>query len=177
MAALIGMTEEEVIEICNKASSKGIVQPANYNSPGQIVISGSLEAVEAAIEIAKGEPFKCRIAKKLEVSAAFHSELMRTSDKDLRVAIDRAELSNPLIPVYSNTTALPLSEPEEIRNALKEQLTSPVLWEKLIRNMINDGVEKFYEIGSGKVLAGLIKKINPDMNVLNISCVEDINII
>lgn len=177
MAALIGMTEEQVNEICKKASLKGIVQPANYNSPGQIVISGSIEAIDEAIAIAKEEPYKCRIAKKLEVSAAFHSELMRTSDNDLRVAIEKADFSKPLIPVYSNTTALPLSEPEEIRNALKEQLTSPVLWEKLIRNMINDGVEIFYEIGSGKVLTGLIKKINPDMNVINISGVEELNMI
>lgn len=177
MAALIGMTEEQVNEICKKASTKGIVQPANYNSPGQIVISGSIEAIDEAIAIAKGEPYKCRIAKKLEVSAAFHSELMRTSDNDLRVAIEKANFSKPLIPVYSNTSALPLSEPEEIRNALKEQLTSPVLWEKLIRNMIDDGVEKFYEIGSGKVLAGLIKKINPDVNVINISGVEELNMI
>jgi [acyl-carrier-protein] S-malonyltransferase len=177
MAALIGMSEEQVSEICSKASIKGIVQPANYNCPGQIIISGSIEAIDEAISIARNEPYKCRITKKLEVSAAFHSELMRTSDSELRTSIDSALLSKPVIPIYVNTTALPVSEPEEIRNALKEQLTSPVLWEKSIRNMINDGVTKFYEIGSGKVLAGLIKKINPDVNVINISNVEELNLI
>ncbi|MBN1634606.1 MAG: ACP S-malonyltransferase [Ignavibacteria bacterium] len=175
MAALIGMSEKQVIEICRKASSKGIIQPANFNCPGQIVISGSDEAIDEAILIAKDEPYKCRIAKKLEVSAAFHSELMKTSDNELRVAIDNTKFFNPSIPIYSNTNALPLTEPEEIRNALKEQLTSPVLWDKLIRNMISNGVSKFFEIGSGKVLSGLIKKINPDVNVLNISSVEDLN--
>lgn len=177
MAALIGMSDEQVTEICTKAGYKGIVQPANFNCPGQIVISGSIDAVDEAISIAKAEPYKCRIAKKLEVSAAFHSELMRTSDNDLRIAIDNAELSKPSVPVYTNTTALPVSEPEDIRNALKEQLTSPVLWEKLIRNMIDSGVTKFYEIGAGKVLAGLIKKINPDISVINISNAEELNMI
>ncbi len=177
MAAIIGMSDEQVSEICNKASAKGVVQPANFNCPGQIVISGSTDAIDEAISIAKGEPYKCRIAKKLEVSAAFHSELMRTSDSKLRTAIDAALLSKPEIPIYTNTTALPISEPDEIRNALKEQLTSPVLWEKLIRNMMNDGVTKFYEIGSGKVLTGLIKKINPDVNVINVSNVEELNLI
>lgn len=177
MAAIIGMSDEQVSEICNKASAKGVVQPANFNCPGQIVISGSTDAIDEAISIAKGEPYKCRIAKKLEVSAAFHSELMRTSDSKLRTAIDAALLSKPEIPIYTNTTALPISEPDEIRNALKEQLTSPVLWEKLIRNMINDGVTKFFEIGSGKVLTGLIKKINPDVNVINVSNVEELNLI
>lgn len=177
MAALIGLSDEQVSEICSKASVKGIVQPANFNCPGQIVISGNIEAINEAISIAKGEPYKCRIAKKLEVSAAFHSELMRTSDSELRTAIDSALLTKPAIPVYTNTTALPNSEPDEIRNALKQQLTSPVLWEKLIRNMINNGVTKFYEIGSGKVLAGLIKKIYPDANVINISNVEELNLI
>jgi len=174
MAALIGLSDEQVEKICKRASEIGIVQPANFNSPGQIVISGSIPAVDEAILISKNEPYKCRIAKKLEVSGAFHSELMRTSDKKLRIAIDEANFSSPLIPVYCNINASPATEISDIKNALKEQLTSPVLWDKLIRNMIAQGVSRFYEIGSGKVLTGLIKKINPDVETVNISNSEEI---
>jgi len=174
MAALIGLTKEQVLEICNKASADGVVQAANFNCPGQIVISGDVKAIETAIKIAKDAPYNCKIAKKLEVSGAFHSELMRTADKDLRVALDNMQLNEPSIPVYSNTTGEPLKDTNDIRNALKEQLTSPVLWELSVLNMIHDGVTKFYEIGSGKVLTGLIKKISPDVETVNISCLEDL---
>lgn len=174
MAALLGLSKEQVLEICEKASTVGIVQAANFNCPGQIVISGDVEAVETAIRISKEQPYNCKIAKKLEVSGAFHSELMRTADKDLRTTLDNMILNTPSIPIYTNTSAEPIKEPELIRNALKEQLTSPVMWELSIRNMIRDGVTRFYEIGSGKVLTGLIKKISPDSETINISNVEDL---
>lgn len=174
MAALIGMTEEQINEICRLASSKGIVQAANFNCPGQIVISGDVVAVEEAMAIAKAEPFKCRIAKKLEVSGAFHSELMRTSDSELRDALDNAVIKDSDIPIYTNVSGKPICKADEIRSALKEQLTSPVRWEVSIRNMISDGVTKFYEIGSGKVLTGLVKKINPEVELFNISAWEDL---
>ena len=174
MAALIGMSAEQIEEICSKASAKGIVQPANYNCPGQIVISGDVDAVEEAMAIAKAEPYKCRIAKRLEVSGAFHSELMRTSDKELREFIDSLNIQNPSIPIYVNVSGLPVTNSVEIKSALKEQLTSPVKWELSIHNMINDGATKFYEIGSGKVLTGLIKKINSEVELFNISTFEDL---
>lgn len=176
MAALIGLTQEQVLEICEKASSYGIVQAANYNCPGQIVISGAVEAVEAAMRISKEPPYNCKIAKRLEVSGAFHSELMRTADKDLRNALDNLTLNKPAITIYTNTSAEPIQDPETIRDALKKQLTSPVLWELSIKNMIKDGVTKFYEIGSGKVLTGLIKKISPESETINISTIEDLKI-
>ena len=175
MAALIGLNESQVLEICEKAKVSGIVQAANFNCPGQIVVSGDISAVDKAVEIAKGEPYKCRLAKKLEVSGAFHSELMKTSDSDLRIALQNTDFKNPLIPVYTNTDAVPVTDKDEIRDALSRQLVSPVKWESLIRNMINDGVTKFYEIGSGKVLTGLIKKIDPNAVVYNISAFDDIN--
>ena len=175
MAALIGLNESQVLEICEKAKVSGIVQAANFNCPGQIVVSGDISAVDKAVEIAKGEPYKCRLAKKLEVSGAFHSELMKTSDSDLRIALQNTDFKNPLIPVYTNTDAVPVSDKDEIRDALSRQLVSPVKWESLIRNMIKDGVTKFYEIGSGKVLTGLIKKIDPNAVVYNISAFDDIN--
>ena len=124
--------------------------------------------------IAKAEPFKCRIAKKLEVSGAFHSELMRTSDSELRDALDNAVIKDSDIPIYTNVSGKPICKADEIRSALKEQLTSPVRWEVSIRNMISDGVTKFYEIGSGKVLTGLVKKINPEVELFNISAWEDL---
>lgn len=175
MAALIGLNESQVLEICEKAKVSGIVQAANFNCPGQIVVSGDISAVDKAVEIAKGEPYKCRLAKKLEVSGAFHSELMKTSDSELRVALQNTDFKNPLIPVYTNTDAVPVTDKDEIRDALSRQLVSPVKWESLIRNMIKDGVTKFYEIGSGKVLTGLIKKIDPNAVVYNISAFDDIN--
>ncbi|MCX7832961.1 MAG: ACP S-malonyltransferase [Ignavibacteria bacterium] len=174
MAALIGLSQEQVLEICEKASSVGIVQAANFNCPGQIVISGAVNAVEEAMRIAKEQPYNCKIAKRLEVSGAFHSELMRTADNDFRTALDNLVLNKPRIPIYTNTTAEPIQDSENIRTALKQQLTSPVLWELSVKNMIRDGVTKFYEIGSGKVLSGLIKKISPEIETINISTLEDL---
>ena len=174
MAALIGLSEEQVIEICNNVSEFGIVQPANFNCPGQIVISGDVDAIDKAVEVAKLEPFKCRMAKKLEVSGAFHSELMRTSDENLRKALEIIIIQNSAVPVYTNVDGLPKSDKEELRNSLSKQLVSPVRWELTINNMIKDGITKFYEIGSGKVLTGLVKKIKPDAEVFNISTAEDL---
>jgi [acyl-carrier-protein] S-malonyltransferase len=174
MAALIGLNEEQVVEICKKVSEFGIAQPANFNCPGQIVISGDVDAIDKAVEVAKLEPYKCRMAKKLEVSGAFHSELMRTSDSELRKALEVCEIINPIIPVYTNVDGMPKCDKEEIRNCLSKQLVSPVRWELTINNMIQNGVSKFYEIGSGKVLTGLVKKIKSDAEVFNISTVEDL---
>ena len=174
MAALVGLNEQQILEICEKASSKGIIQAANFNTPTQIIVSGDVDAIDEALTIAKQEPYKCRIAKKLEVSGAFHSELMRTSDKELREAIDKAEFVNPGIPIYANVSANPLTGIQEIKEALKQQLTSSVRWELIIRNMVKDGVRKFYEIGSGKVLTGMVKQIAPDTEFINLSTAEDI---
>lgn len=174
MAALIGLNESQIYDICSKVSDFGIAQPANFNCPGQIVISGDVDAIEKAVEIARLEPYKCRMAKKLEVSGAFHSELMRTSDVDLRKALDVCLMENPLVPVYTNVDGLPKIDKEEIRGCLSKQLVSPVRWEMTIQNMIQNDVNKFYEIGSGKVLTGLVKKIKPDAEVFNISSVEDL---
>jgi [acyl-carrier-protein] S-malonyltransferase len=174
MAALIGLSEEQINEICNRVSEFGIAQPANFNCPGQIVISGDVDAIDKAVEVAKLEPYKCRIAKKLEVSGAFHSELMRTSDENLRKALEVLDIKNPSIPVYTNVDGLPKSNNEEIRNSLSKQLVSPVRWELTIKNMIENGVTKFYEIGSGKVLTGLIKKIKADAETYNIATAEDL---
>ncbi|CAN5500761.1 ACP S-malonyltransferase [soil metagenome] len=188
MAALIGLDAETIDEICKKASGGhpqtsdsnidplndySIVQPANYNCPGQIIISGDEKAVKRAIDIAKTE-YNCRLAKELEVSGAFHSQLMVPAAEDLRVALDQTTFNDPLIPVYSNVEAEPSLEKEMIRQSLYRQLMSPVKWENIINNMIRNGVSNFYEIGSGSVLTGLIKKIDKSVELVNISNTDHI---
>lgn len=181
MAALIGLTEDQVIEVCNTAMGGSlidappeIVQPANFNCPGQIVISGNVNAVRRAMEIAKSPPYNCRLAKELEVSGAFHSELMLTLADSLRTSIEQAEINDASIPVYSNVEAEPVVDKSVIEQLLYRQLFSPVKWQVLIQNMIRDDVDTFYEIGSGKVLTGLIKKINPDVKTFNVSSLADL---
>jgi [acyl-carrier-protein] S-malonyltransferase len=176
MAALIGLSEEQVNEICEAASQNDIVVPANFNCPGQIVISGDISAIDRALIIAKAEPYRCKLAKKLEVSGAFHSPLMQTSDSELREALTNSEFNNAEIPIYTNVDAEPVRDKEKNKNALYRQLVSPVQWEKSILNMIKDGITKFYEIGSGKVLSGLIKKIDPRVETYSISNISDLSI-
>ncbi|MBS1518099.1 MAG: ACP S-malonyltransferase [Bacteroidetes bacterium] len=175
MAAVIGLTPQQVDEICEEAKEHQIVQPANYNAPGQIVISGDVEAVHRAMKIAKEEPYRSKMVKELQVSGAFHSELMVTSSEELKVALENTDVRDPKIPVYSNAEAEPVSEKELIRNALYRQLMSSVKWQGLTENMIkNMNIKKFYEIGPGKVLTGLIKRIDPDVELFNIGTAEDI---
>lgn len=175
MAALIGLDEKQVIEICEKAGASRIVQPANYNAPGQIVISGDIDAVHDAMKIAKESPYNSKLVKELPVSGAFHSELMLTSAEDLRMEIDRMDFKDADIPIYTNVEAEPVQNKDIIKNSLFRQLMSSVKWQQLITNMINDfNVTKFYEIGSGKVLTGLIKRINPKVELHNIGTVEDL---
>jgi [acyl-carrier-protein] S-malonyltransferase len=174
MAAIIGVDENKVKDICDKAGEGKIVQPANYNCPGQIVISGDIEAVQRAMKIAK-EEYGARMVKQLEVSGAFHSNLMMTSAEELRIAITNTNFSNARIPVFANVEAEPFENKDKIKNALYRQLMSTVKWEASVNNMIHAGVTKFYEIGSGKVLTGLVKKINPDVKCFNISSAADLD--
>lgn len=173
MAAIIGLDDNKVTEVCEKAGEGKIVQPANYNSPGQIVISGDVEAVHRAMKIAK-EEFGARMVKELEVSGAFHSNLMLTSAEELRIAINGTNFNNAKIPVFCNVEAEPFENKDMIKNALYRQLMSSVKWETCVRNMIHAGASKFYEIGSGKVLTGLVKKIDTSVECFNISTAADI---
>ncbi len=172
MAAVIGLNEEVLNDICAEASAKGIVQCANYNSPGQIVISGSVEGVRAAMDMCK--PKGAKLVKELVVSGAFHSPLMESARTSLKAKLDETLFYDAKIPVYANVTAKPVQNKEEIKNLLNEQLTKPVRWEEIIVNMIKDGAEEFYEIGPGKVLQGLVKKINPDVKVFGIDKFSDV---
>lgn len=159
MAAIIGLDDEKVESICN--SIEAVVVPANYNSPGQIVISGSIEGIDAAVE--KCTEAGAKRALKLAVGGAFHSPLMEPARQELAEAIESVSFAEPLCPVYQNVNAKPSVNPEEIKKNLIAQLTSPVRWTQTVNNMISDGAQSFTELGPGKVLQGLIKKIDRKM--------------
>ena len=172
MAAVIGLEPSVVTECCNEASADGIVQPANFNSPGQIVISGSVEGVKKSMELCKAKG--ARLVKELVVSGAFHSPLMEPAKKILKDALENTPVYDARVPVYANVTAQAVKEKDQIKDLLYRQLDSPVRWEETIQNMINDGIEEFYEIGPGKVLQGLAKRINPDINCYGIDKYSDV---
>jgi [acyl-carrier-protein] S-malonyltransferase len=159
MAAVLGLDDNIVEEVC--ASMKEVVVPANYNSPGQIVISGSNEGIDKAIEILKEKGAKRAI--KLAVGGAFHSPLMEPARIELEDAIKNTIFNKPVCPVYQNVNAKPCSDPEVIKLNLVAQLTSPVRWTQSVTNMISGGATSFVEVGPGNVLQGLIKKVNRDM--------------
>lgn len=166
MAAVIGLDEKKVDEACGEACAEGIVQPANYNSPGQVVISGDVDAVRKAMEIAKQKGAK--IVKELVVSGAFHSPLMEAAKEELKKAIDAAPINNASVPVYANVTAKPVTSSDGIRNALIMQLTNPVRWQESVAGMSADGVSRFVEIGPGRILQGLVKRTVSGAAVLGI---------
>lgn len=172
MAAIIGMQNEKLEEICLEASTEGVVQCANFNSPGQVVISGSVEGVRKAMELAKSSGAK--LVKELVVSGAFHSPLMEPAINQLKAELESTEINIPKFPVYANVNAEPVSQKDEIKDLLLKQLTAAVKWEDSIKNMINDGITEFVEIGPGKVLQGLLKRINKDVTVRGIEKFEEI---
>lgn len=172
MAAIIGLQPNIVEKICDDASSSGIVQCANFNSPGQIVISGSVEGVKTAMTLAKDSGAK--LVKELVVSGAFHSPLMASAKEKLQNKLNETNLNHASVPVYANVTAKPITKSSEIKKLLFDQLSSPVRWEESINNMIADGATEFFEIGPGKVLQGLIKRINKEVKVIGIEKLEDL---
>lgn len=155
MAAIIGLPNEKVEEIC--AGTSGIVIPANYNCNGQVVISGEKQAVEAACEALKAAGAKRALP--LSVSGAFHSPLMEAARVELGKAIEKTEVRTPSCPIYQNVTAKPETAPARIKDNLLQQLTSPVKWTQTVENMLSDGATTFRELGPGNVLQGLIKRI------------------
>jgi [acyl-carrier-protein] S-malonyltransferase len=159
MAAIMGMDDKQVEDVCSQI--KQVVVPANYNSPGQVVISGSGKGIDEAVNLLKD--MGAKKAVKLKVGGAFHSPLMEPARKELEEAINATRFSKPMCPVYQNVTAAPSSDPQEIKDNLVKQLTSPVRWTQTVKNMIRDGAESFTEVGPGKVLQGLIKKVDRKM--------------
>lgn len=163
MAAVLGLEDSVVEGVCEEINE--VVIPANYNCPGQIVISGSKEGINKAIELLKLKGAKR--AMPLAVSGAFHSPFMEPAKEELANAIEETKLTKPTCAVYQNVDAKPHTDPEEIKNNLVEQLTNPVLWTQTVQNMIDNGAQSFNEVGPGKVLSGLVKKVDRKMIVNN----------
>lgn len=158
MAAILGMTDADVSEVCLEASEApdSIAQAANYNAPGQVVISGDREAIDRAIELAKARGAKRAVP--LPVSGAFHSPLMEHARDGLAEGLIKLDIRPPRCPVYLNVTAEPTSDPDEIRERLLEQLMSPVRWSQTMQRMQDDGATRFIEVGAGNVLSGLVRR-------------------
>ena len=163
MAAILGLEAEAVSEVCEKAAPSGECQPANFNSPGQVVISGKTAFVHSAMEKAKEYGAKKTVL--LNVSAPFHSRQMRPVADKLQEAFGKIEWKNPSVPIISNSAATPVQSVEEIQAALFDQTFLPVLWQASVNRMADEGVEAFYEIGPGTVLTGLVKKCRKGMHV------------
>lgn len=165
MAAVIGMDDEVVERICAEATEKvgEEVIAANYNCPGQLVISGAVDAVEKAVELLKEEG--CRLAKILPVSGAFHSSLMQPAYDGLKERLEALSISEPECPIYSNYTAQPTTDPDEIRSNVLKQLLNPVLWTQTLRAMHSNGADAFVEVGPGNVLQGLVKRTLDEVEI------------
>ncbi|MDY4521539.1 MAG: ACP S-malonyltransferase [Bacteroidales bacterium] len=170
MAAIVGLDDATVEEACKQVEN---VVPANYNCPGQLVISGSVEGIDAACAILTEKG--ARRALKLAVSGAFHSPFMEPARAQLAQAIEQTEFMKPLCPVYQNVTAKAETDPQVIKTNLVAQLTSSVRWTQTVQNMIADGCTEFVEVGPGKVLQGLVKKTNKAMAVGGVASLEDLN--
>lgn len=163
MAAIVGLEDEKVEEICASITNE-IVVPANYNCPGQLVISGSIKGIELAVEKLKEAGAKRAII--LAVGGAFHSPLMEPAKAELQAAIEDTTFSAPTCPIYQNVTALPSTDPDEIKMNLIAQLTAPVKWTQTMHHMIADGVAEFVEVGgTGKVIRGMILRVNRRMPI------------
>lgn len=163
MAAIIGLPDDKVEEVC--ASIDDVVVPANYNCPGQLVISGSMEGIEKACELLKEAG--ARRALPLKVGGAFHSPLMEPARVELAEAIEKTTFKNPVCPIYQNVNAKPTSDPDTIKKNLIAQLTSPVRWTATVQNMMADGFDTYIEVGPGTVLQGLVKKIQPEATLIS----------
>lgn len=166
MAAVLNLDDAIVEQICSDITASGkVVVPANYNCPGQLVISGSVDGINEACEKMKAAGAKRALV--LQVGGAFHSPFMEPAREELARAIASTKFNAPVCPIYQNVNALPVSDPESIRANLISQLTAPVRWTQTIQNMVTDGASKFIEVGPGKVLQGLVKKISKDMEAVS----------
>lgn len=164
MAAILGLEDKVVEEIC--AGIDEVVVAANYNCPGQLVISGSMKGIEIACEQLKAAGAKRALP--LQVGGAFHSPLMEPAREELALAIDATHFNNPICPIYQNVNALPSSDVTTIKKNLNDQLTAPVRFTQSVQNMVKDGAKTFIECGPGKVLQGLVKKIAPEVEAMSL---------
>jgi [acyl-carrier-protein] S-malonyltransferase len=173
MVAIIGLDEEKTKALCAEASQSELLEPVNFNCPGQIAISGTKSACERAEQLA-GQ-YGAMKAIRLEVAGAFHTEMMAIAAEGLHVALTDTNIANPgNTKVISNITAEYYSSAEQIRDGLTKQLTSPILWQKCMERLLADGVDTFCEIGPGKILTGLMRRINRKANIVNLSSAANI---
>ncbi|MCZ7624316.1 MAG: ACP S-malonyltransferase [Candidatus Kuenenia sp.] len=172
MASVIGLEDKKIEHICRELNPLGVICAANYNSPGQVVISGESNVLERAVLLAKERG--ARMVIPLKVQGAFHSGLMTPASDKLYSELESTVISKPGVPVVANINAEYVSNPEEIRTALIKQLNSPVKWYQSMQKLIQDGFSQFYEIGPGKTLSGLMKKIDPAQQVKSFSTIADL---
>jgi len=165
MAAILGLDDATIEKVCSEIED--VVVPANYNAPGQLVISGTVMGVELACE--KLNAAGAKRALVLQVGGAFHSPLMQPAAEELQAAIQSSKFTKPRCPVYQNVTAKPTSDPSEMASNLIAQLTAPVRWYQSVQNMMADGANEFIELGPGTVLAGLVKKVNGEVSVMSLA--------
>lgn len=174
MAAILGMDDADLERVCKEASAQGgVVVPANYNATGQLVISGDVPSVQQAMLLAKENGAKKAV--QLNVSGAFHSPLMAPAATGLREQLNSVQMVAPRFAVMSNVTAQPISEPDEARKLLVEQLTSPVRWTACVRTMIERGVTQLIELGPGNVLTGLMKRIDKSATARAVGTADEVN--
>jgi [acyl-carrier-protein] S-malonyltransferase len=173
MLAILGLADEIVEEVCKKASSAGVVEPANYNYPGQVVIGGEVKAVDFAGELAKKEG-ALRVIP-LRVSAPFHTSMLRPASERLGKELAQIRMGDIKIPVISNVIADYIAKREQIKELLQKQVMYPLLWTKCMLKMIQDGVDTFIEIGPGKVLSGFLKKIDKNLIICNVEDISSLN--
>lgn len=174
MTAILGMEREDILKVCALAKSHGIVEPVNFNCPGQIVIAGEVKAVNKAAEIAL--EMGARRAVPLSVSAPFHSSMMAPAGEKLKAELEYINISKMEVPVFANVTGKIVPSESQVKDTLVHQVYSSVLWEDIIKNMISKGVDIFVEIGPGKVLSGFIKKIDRKVTVLNVEDIDSLDL-
>ncbi len=172
MTAVLGLADEDVEVICQEASVHGTVCVANYNCPGQVVVSGENKALEEVAKLVKSKGAK---AVSLKVSGAFHSPLMALAQAKMTPELERLRVVRAEVPIVANVSAACVREPEEIKSALIAQITSPVRWTQSMENLFRDGVEEFYEVGPGKVLSGLLRRIDLNKQVKNVETVRSLD--
>ncbi len=166
MAALLGLEREVVLDVCRRSQDAGVVEPANYNCPGQIVIAGATAAVEKAVELAKEAGAKR--AMLLPVSAPFHCRLLAPAGERLAVELEAIQIAAPQIPLLANVSADYVTTGDAVRESLIRQVSHPVLWEDSVRRMIADGIDTFIELGPGKTLSGFVRKMSKEAVTYNI---------
>lgn len=173
MVAVMGLSHDEVERVCRDSLVKGLVAPANYNCPGQIVISGHTAAVEHAAKLASDAG--ARKISELKVSVPFHCQLLEPVEARLSAELDKLDIRNPVVPVIFNYCAATANSPEQLKNYLVNQVSNPILWEQSIRRMISDGAEQFFGLGPGNSLSRLMKRIAPELDARSVEALDDID--